>query len=171
MRELIKNKRNFFIGLALIAFGVCLDRYTKLLILNFFVENPGSTLKIFPGFNLVLVFNKGIAFGIFNHGSFLKFMPLVLLFLTIIIVCGVVYLFWKENNNIITFSLLITGGLGNILDRLTFGAVVDFLDFYIGKYHWPAFNIADSCICIGIILFLFFNKGDTTTKKIIQKRK
>ncbi|MDR0572082.1 MAG: signal peptidase II [Rickettsiales bacterium] len=164
MWQRVKNKRKFFIGLGFVILGVFLDRYTKISVLEWFGENTNSVLKVFPGFNIVLVFNKGIAFGIFNNESFIKSMPTVLLFITFFIVCGIIYLFWKENDNIIIFSLLITGGLGNILDRLSFGAVVDFLDFYVGEYHWPAFNLADSCICVGIMLYIIYGEKNKTNQ-------
>jgi signal peptidase II len=158
MWKQLKNRRKFFVGWVLIILGVFLDRYAKISVLERFAGDTDGVLRIFQGFNIVLVFNRGIAFGIFNNEFFMKFMPTVLLFVTVFIVCGIVWLFWNENDNVITFSLLITGGLGNILDRLSFGAVIDFLDFYVGKYHWPAFNLADSCVCVGIILYVIYGE-------------
>jgi signal peptidase II len=154
----IKQKSRFFIGMSFVALGVCVDRCTKILALNHIKNliavsgNPSATHKIFPGFNLVLVFNRGVAFGVFNGDFFAKFMPVLLLFVTTVIVCGIVYYFWNSNDNTISYTLLIAGGFGNIVDRLTFGAVVDFIDIYVGEYHWPAFNLADALVCCGIIL-------------------
>lgn len=69
----------------------------------------------------------------------------------------IIYLIYKETEKIsrIGYALVLGGAVGNLLDRLRFGAVVDFLDFYWGQYHWPAFNIADSAICIGAGLILY----------------
>ena len=110
-------------------------------------------------FNLVLVWNRGMAFGMLaNAPQFLRFLTLILATL-IIIVITILYAY-KNKDKISTlqfYSLaLITGGaLGNLYDRIFLGKVRDFLDFYIGNYHWPAFNIADASITIGVVLFVF----------------
>jgi signal peptidase II len=160
IRNKIQQKKKFFVGLIFVLIGVCLDRFTKIWALDYINNlmaikgNPNVVHNVFPGFNIVLVFNRGIAFGIFNNDFFAKFMPTVLLFATAIIVCGIIYYFWRDNDNTVPYSLLIAGGIGNITDRLTFGVVVDFLDFYVGKNHWPAFNLADTFICCGILMYV-----------------
>ena len=75
----------------------------------------------------------------------------------------------KNNTDIFIYATIVAGGLGNLYDRLVFGGVFDFLDFHLGKYHWPAFNVADSLICISIGLiilkdFVIFIKRKTNNK-------
>ena len=75
-----------------------------------------------------------------------------------------IYWIQKEKNRgaRLGLALILGGAIGNVIDRIRFGAVVDFLDFYVGEYHWPAFNIADSAICIGVAILLIasFKKGE-----------
>jgi signal peptidase II len=104
-------------------------------------------------FNLVHVRNPGGAFGIFGGekgglGSFL----FVLVSLVAIGTILFLYFRLKENEATLSlsFSLVLSGAIGNLIDRLRYGEVVDFLDFYLRSFHWPAFNIADSAICLGI---------------------
>lgn len=105
-------------------------------------------------FNLVMVWNKGISFGLFQQDNMI--MPVILSVMALAISVG--FLFWvrESTSRWMTYGtgLIIGGALGNVWDRVRFGAVADFFDVYIGEYHWPAFNIADSAITIGVILLL-----------------
>jgi signal peptidase II len=65
----------------------------------------------------------------------------------------------------VSFAFIAAGALGNLIDRLRFGAVIDFLDFYLGRYHWPAFNVADSAICVGVTILFLLNILDTKKDK------
>ncbi len=114
---------------------------------------------IVPGFlNLVLVYNPGSAFGFLanHHGVFRQ---IFLLAASVAALCFIVYLYRQTRETYtmlsIGFSLIFGGAIGNMIDRLRFGYVIDFIDFYIDKYHWPAFNIADSAITIGMMIFAF----------------
>jgi len=139
------------LGVALIVFG--LDQATKWWILGF-VMQPPQTLPVTSFFNLVLGWNRGVSFGMFNHNSAIN----AWLFTGLALVIVAVLLLWlrKADRRLIGFAigLIIGGALGNALDRLRFGAVADFLDFHVGGYHWPAFNVADSGITIGAALLL-----------------
>ena len=113
--------------------------------------------KVFPGFNLILVHNYGAAFGFLNgEGGWQTW-----LFTGVAIVIGIGLLIWlarlkrSERWLAIAIALVIGGALGNLIDRLILGYVVDFLDFYIGQYHWPTFNLADSCITIGALMIIW----------------
>lgn len=125
---------------------IILDRLTKILAYNGL--EPGQSLRIIPGvFHITLVLNKGAAFGLFGGGGFF-FIALSVFVLMLIIA----YL-WRENrwNDLKTsfiLALLAGGAIGNMIDRVKFGWVIDFFDFRI----WPVFNIADSAITIGAIL-------------------
>lgn len=123
-----------------------------------------SAVPVIDGFfNIVYVLNPGAAFS-FLHDMNEKYRQLFFVIVTIIAIFIILYIFTKEKSKIsITgFALILGGALGNLIDRIYIGKVVDFLDFYYSSYHFPAFNIADSCITIGVALIiidaLFFHK-------------
>jgi signal peptidase II len=103
-------------------------------------------------FNLTHVRNTGGAFGIFGGDK--EGIGSILFVVSLIAVGVILFLFTKakenEKNLTLAFSLILGGAIGNLIDRLRYGEVVDFIDFYLSTYHWPAFNVADSAICIGI---------------------
>ena len=152
------NKFNltlFFLFLTL----VILDQVTKALVINFF--NLYDSVALLPMINLTFVVNYGFAFGLLNNPS-LNQILVSLVILAIIIYF--LYLLIKTQDKIfqLTLTLILAGALGNFIDRIFRGFVIDFIDIYIGKYHWPAFNIADSCITVGFVVLminiLFLNK-------------
>ena len=155
---LFNNKFNltlFFLFLTL----VILDQITKALVINFF--NLYDSVVLLPMINLTFVVNYGFAFGLLNNPS-LNQILVSLVILAIIIYF--LYLLIKTQDKIfqLTLTLILAGALGNFIDRIFRGFVIDFIDIYIGKYHWPAFNIADSCITVGFVVLminiLFLNK-------------
>ena len=130
-----------------IIFLIILDQGTKNWIYNNLL--PFSKHYISSFCNLTLVFNTGVAFSLFSqtgswHLSFFIIMNTILVFY----LC---YCHWRSGE--FYYNLLIAGAIGNILDRVFKGAVVDFIDIHYYKYHWPVFNIADFLICIGGLLF------------------
>lgn len=133
-----------------------LDQLTKYLILRSF--QLGEVRPVLEGFfNLVLVFNPGAAFGFLaNVGDGLRHLLLGLT--TAFALITVAYLFAREYADSrwarCAVALIVGGAIGNVVDRVRFGAVVDFLDFFIGAHHWPAFNVADSAICVGVGILL-----------------
>ncbi len=145
----------------LIPFGIAVavaivDQLTKLWIMTTFALHEQQ--NIIPGvFDLVYVTNTGAAFG-FLAGS--KNLLRQAFFVAVAVIALIVIVFayghLKRQGRIFVYALgLIAGGaVGNLIDRLRFGSVVDFLDFYLGSYHWPAFNVADSAITVGVALFL-----------------
>lgn len=144
------------------------DQLTKAWIVDSF--RLYESKEIIPGFfNLVYVTNSGAAFSIladmdspWRHYFFLT--------IGIIAIAGLTVACWrlkKENSYYCVSLALIAGGAaGNLIDRVRFGSVIDFLDFYIGNYHWPAFNVADSAICVGAGLFLVINIVETRNQKL-----
>ena len=136
----------FVISLIVIA----LDFSTKDAILNILTE--GTSVEITPFFNLVYVFNPGVSFSMFSDVG-----PVILTVLSLFICAWIVYFIVKEKDGFSRscLALMLGGAIGNVIDRLRFGAVVDFLDFHAFGYHWPAFNIADSAICIGVMLLIY----------------
>jgi len=138
---------------AIAAAIVVLDQVTKALVLGMFA--PGERLSITSFLNLVLVFNKGAAF------SFLADMPgwQTWLFAGFAVLAAVIVSVLIVRNPARTLqcaglTLILGGALGNLIDRLRFGHVVDFLDFHAAGWHWPAFNVADSAITVGAILLI-----------------
>ncbi|OPZ76276.1 MAG: Lipoprotein signal peptidase [Alphaproteobacteria bacterium ADurb.Bin438] len=144
-----------------------LDQLSKWYILEH-VMNPPKVLRINDFLNIVLAWNRGVSFSMFANGG--EFTPHILTIITVVIFCGLIYWIRKEKSqaNQVLLALIAGGALGNIVDRIRFKAVVDFIDFYIYDYHWPAFNIADSAICVGAILFMVYpyltNKKEKESK-------
>ncbi len=105
-------------------------------------------------FNIVLVWNPGVSFGMFSTGS--TTVMYALSALAVVVSFGFMVWLWREPRPLMAICIgLITGGaLANVWDRLRFGAVIDFLDFYVGTYHWPAFNVADASISLGVVLLI-----------------
>ena len=136
-----------------LATALAVDFVTKGLILNV-VMAPPRTIEIAPFFNLTLSFNTGVSFGMFRD-LFIE-QPLLLAGITAVIAAG--FLVWavRTAKRIETFALgLIAGSaVGNVVDRVRHGAVTDFLDFYVGDWHWPTFNMADTMITIGVVLLI-----------------
>jgi signal peptidase II len=115
-------------------------------------------------FNLTLSFNTGAAFGLWT-GLANGWREIVLGLTILMAMALVVFLLTRPYYQTLlaqtALALILGGAIGNVIDRCIYGAVVDFLDFYIGASHWPAFNVADSAICIGVGLLLFLPKQDS----------
>lgn len=120
----------------------------------------GQEIRILPFFSLTHVENTGIAFGLFQDRNI--FFAVLGLVLTVVIFRMAYRLKDSDHFSTLVLGVVLGGALGNITDRLLRGRVTDFLDFYIGMHHWPAFNIADSAICVGAALLLW--KGFTERK-------
>jgi len=131
---------------------ILLDQFTKVLILGNISEH--TVVAVMPCFNLFLTFNKGVSFSLLSSDS--AYAPYLLSAFALVVSLCLLYWLKKEKDNLcrVGLALILGGALGNVIDRIRFGAVVDFLDFYVGDYHWPAFNVADSAICIGVALIL-----------------
>jgi signal peptidase II len=124
-----------------------LDQATKYYIkahIGFF-----DVIRVTSFFNIVYAENTGSAFGMFKSLGMYFF-----IFISIAAVVFLVVLIFRDSGSRFAYSLLLGGAAGNLLDRAVYGYVVDFLDFYVGSYHWPAFNVADSALTVGIA-FLF----------------
>ena len=146
-KKLVSLLPNIFLILSIIAF----DQVTKLAILKNF-PNPLKIIEITSFLNFVLVQNKGISFGLFSHYE----IGWLISILTVVIII-VLFMWLKKLDRPILafhFSLIVGGAIGNLIDRLNYGAVVDFIDFHLFGWHWPAFNIADSAITLGVVFLL-----------------
>jgi signal peptidase II len=130
------------------------DQWTKVLAEDHLLGS--GQVVLIPGFvNLTLVENTGVAFGLFAAGG--NTLGVVILsLLGLMALSLVLYYFWRtpETNRtvLVGLALILGGAVGNLVDRLMSGSVTDFIDVYVGRYHWPTFNAADSAIVIGICL-------------------
>lgn len=129
------------------------DQLTKYWIV-FFIMRPPQVIEIFPFFNLVMGWNYGVSFGMLNSAT--EISKWLLPSIIIIIIAGLLVWLLKADNlrQSIGLGFIIGGAIGNLIDRIRFGAVADFLDIHILDYHWPAFNIADAGITIGALLMI-----------------
>ena len=131
---------------------VLLDQATKLWVRATFVYG-GDSHVVIPGcFNLVYARNEGAAWGLFGGQ-----MPVLILLSIAVLILLAIYHRKVLNptwDHRLAFGLMIGGICGNLIDRVRLGWVTDFLDFYVGAYHWPSFNVADSAICIAVGLYM-----------------
>jgi signal peptidase II len=140
-----------WLGISLIV--LLLDQLTKLTILKLF--HYGESLAVTGFFNLVLVYNKGAAFSFLAAESGWQRHLFTVIGLAAAVY--IVYLLRKHAGQGLfccALALILGGAIGNVIDRILYGHVIDFLDVFVGNWHWPAFNIADSAICIGAVLFV-----------------
>ncbi|HOW28144.1 MAG TPA: signal peptidase II [Elusimicrobiota bacterium] len=132
---------------------LALDQLTKLTVIR---RMPlGSSVDIFPFFSLTHVQNTGVAFGLLS-GLNVFFAATTVLILTLL------FVMWRRFGSanvpsVLGFGLVSGGAVGNLVDRVRLGAVTDFLDFYLRGWHWPAFNVADSAVCVGAVLLAFWS--------------
>lgn len=157
------------IGSAVAIFTLILDQFSKMAVVKYFTINL-IDIKVTSFFNLVLVYNKGISFGLFNKIDYSNY-----IFATISLVIVVLLFNWLKKSNklgeIIALGLVIGGAIGNVVDRVLYQGVVDFLQFHLYGYYWPSFNIADSAIFIGVCILMFFSVDSKSKNSKIIKNK
>ena len=141
-------------GLIFALFSIILDQISKYIIMNY-LNGQFETITSF--FKLVYVFNTGISFSLFSNN--VSWMPIVFSLVGFIFVLLLIFWLSKAETRFQAsgLGLIIGGALGNITDRLIHGAVFDFLDFHLFEYHFPAFNVADISISLGVIMVIFEN--------------
>ena len=155
-----KLSKNFITNLLLILSIFLIDRFSKIYVIHQDKNFPGSEIFSSKFLNISLIWNEGIAFGLFSFDDTKLYNILTILILIIIFV--IVFMISKSIGLKKLALLMILGGaLGNFFDRLVYKAVPDFLDFHIGNFHWFIFNVSDIFITIGIIFMII--------SEIIQK--
>lgn len=157
------------LGLTAAALVMLLDQATKWWIV-FEVMQPPTVIPVTPFFNIVMTWNRGVSFGMFDSASSLNNVILPVLAAVII---GVLLTWLRRAANrwvATAIGIIIGGAIGNIIDRLHFGAVADFLDFHAAGYHWPAFNVADSGITVGAIILIVDSLFDHKKSPTIKQR-
>ena len=161
------NLKNLYLNLVIVLIVFIFDRITKLYILELAEIEASVDIYITPYLNLFLIWNKGIAFGLFSIDANIIYNSITSLIGFIIIT--ILFMMLKSNNIKGYFFALITGGaLGNFYDRIVYTAVPDFIDLHFYDFHWFVFNVADIFITIGvfclILVELFFNNESTNEK-------
>ncbi len=149
----MRHKAYFYL---IILFATLMDTISKCLAVR---DLPFLTpVKIFPGLNLYLTDNTGAAFSFLNGGGWEK---VFLILIALGLIGFLVFRLHRAKSKLesIALCLIIGGALGNVLNRLVTGSVIDFIDLYVGHYHWPTFNIGDSMIVVGVGLFLVSGRG------------
>ena len=149
-KNLIFKKKMFLVGI--IAAIVALDQWSKWKIkTSYDLYHSEPIIQDF--FHFTYVTNDGMAFGLSFPGG-----KQVLLFVTLALTGVIIWMLWKEKNshNLIRYGLsfILAGAIGNMIDRVLYGKVVDFLDIMVGDFHWYIFNVADSAVTTGMILFI-----------------
>ena len=151
--SILSNSKNFYINLITILSIFILDRLTKIYIIYLDKINSGSEIYLSKYLNIYLIWNEGIAFGLFSFDE-----KNLYNYLTIFILIIVVFiLFWIIKSKGIqkyALSMISGGALGNLFDRILYRAVPDFIDLHINNFHWFIFNIADIFITIGVFLMI-----------------
>jgi len=156
------------IGIVAALLVVIFDQLSKALIYGYLSEN-GSVVAVTGFFNLVTAWNKGVSFSMFNNlGNYGVY---ILSAFALVVVFFLCYWLKKEESRFMQLALgfVIGGAIGNVIDRVRLGAVFDFLDVHFSGYHWPAFNVADSFICIGACLIVFGGLFNCPTKTSLVK--
>ena len=151
--SIFSNNKFFYINLIIIISIFILDRVTKLYVIYLDKINSGSEIYLSKYLNIYLIWNEGIAFGLFSFDE-----KNLYNYLTIFILIIVVFiLFWIIKSKGIqkyALSMISGGALGNLFDRILYRAVPDFIDLHINNFHWFIFNIADIFITIGVFLMI-----------------
>ena len=140
-----------------IIFLVLIDQCMKIFISKMMLNNRFEDMQLLPFLNIVFVRNTGVSFGMFSEWGILG--RYFFSIFSIVIGCFLILLAIFSDTKVfrISLSLISSGALGNAIDRVYFGGVIDFIDFFIYNLHWPAFNFADIFITLGVILLLFDN--------------
>ncbi len=154
-------KKNLFFYLIFVLIIFCLDRISKIYVIEKFKNNFDNTLYESKFLNIHLIWNEGIAFGLmsFDEKTFYNTLTVIIILVSLLIL----YLSYI-NKGLQKYALLsiFAGSLGNIYDRLFYNAVPDFIDFHVEDFHWFIFNIADIFITVGVIIMImteFFNNN------------
>ena len=145
--------KNFYISLLVPVFIFTLDRISKIYVINLSKNSFDVELFSSKFLNITLIWNEGIAFGLFSssHEYWYNFLTIFIVLIAIIILIMSI----RENSSQKYFLLLVFGGaLGNLYDRIFFKAVPDFIDLHVGNFHWFVFNIADIFITFGVIMLI-----------------
>ena len=142
--------KNFYISFSIVALIYFLDRLSKIYVIQLDKNNLGSDIFNSTYLNIVLIWNKGIAFGLLSFSESYLY-NIISLIIAIIIIVLVIMSLKSQGFKRYSLLMIIGGALGNLHDRIFFNAVPDFIDFHIGNFHWFIFNVSDIFITLGVI--------------------
>ena len=152
--KLLKKHRSIYAAVLLAILVIVLDRITEHFV-SFYIQNPDGVIKITPFFNFVWIGNDGISFGMLGGLAYGQW----LLSFIALIITGFFFIWLLRAKSLwvaCALGLIIGGALGNTFERLYYGYVIDILDFHFAGHHWPAFNLTDSAIFIGVSLLIYY---------------
>jgi signal peptidase II len=156
--------KNFYISFLMVASIYFLDRLTKMYVIQLDKNNLGSDIFNSAYLNIVLIWNKGIAFGLFsfNESHLYNILSLII---SIIVLILVIMALKSQGFKRYSLLMIVGGALGNLHDRIFFNAVPDFIDFHVGNFHWFIFNVSDIFITLGVISMIVLEIADNKTEK------
>jgi len=162
---IIKNlEKNFLTNLFLVFLIFLFDRLSKIYVI--YIDNKFSGSEIFSSkfLNIILIWNEGIAFGLlsFNEKIFYNLLTFIILIIILIIFFMAIKSYGLKKYSLL---MILGGALGNVYDRIFYGAVPDFIDFHIGNFHWFIFNVADIFITLGVIFMIIIEITDNNKNK------
>ena len=157
--------KNFYISFSIVALIYFLDRLSKIYVIQLDKNNLGSDIFNSAYLNIVLIWNKGIAFGLlsFNESYLYNIISLII---AIIIIVLVIMSLKSQGFKRYSLLMIVGGALGNLHDRFFFNAVPDFIDFHIGNFHWFIFNVSDIFITFGVISMIVLELFDNKNEKL-----
>ena len=155
--------KNFYISFSIVALIYFLDRLTKIYVIQLDKNNLGSDIFNSAYLNIILIWNKGIAFGLlsFNESHLYNILSLII---SIIVVILVIMSLKSQGFKRYSLLMIVGGAIGNLHDRIFFNAVPDFIDFHVGNFHWFIFNVSDIFISVGVILMVILEIIDKPKK-------
>ena len=163
--EVKKLNKNFYLNFSLVLFIFLIDRISKLFVIHKDKLNFNSEIYSSEFLNIHLIWNEGVAFGLFSFNE--DNLYNLLTFFIFVVIIFIIFLI-RKSDVVRKYALLLVlaGALGNFFDRLIYKAVPDFIDFHVGNFHWFIFNIADIFITIGIITMIVYELIDNKKKNI-----
>jgi len=156
--------KKFYISFSIVSLIYFLDRLSKIYVIQLDKNNLGSEIFNSTYLNIVLIWNKGIAFGLlsFNESNLYNILSLII---SIIVVILVVMSLKSQGFKRYSLLIIVGGALGNLHDRIFFNAVPDFIDFHVGNFHWFIFNVSDIFITLGVIGMIILELVENKTEK------
>jgi len=156
--------KNFYVSFSIVALIYLLDRITKIFVIQLDKNSLGSDIFNSDYLNIVLIWNKGIAFGLFSFNETYMYNTLSLI-ISIIVVILVIMSLKSRGFKRYSLQMIVGGALGNLHDRIFFNAVPDFIDFHVGNFHWFIFNVSDIFITLGVISMIVLELTDNKTEQ------
>ena len=153
---IFKKLTNFFhIDLFLVLSIFLIDRVSKIYVISLYGENSSTELYVSKYLNIILIWNEGIAFGLFSfdQNNLYNLLTLIIALIAIVILIMIIN---SQGFKKYALLMILGGALGNLFDRIIYKAVPDFIDFHIAEFHWFIFNVADIFITIGVIFMVLF---------------